>query len=828
MRNAELDLALSFIRDTRCNLFLTGRAGTGKTTFLHRLKEQTAKRLIVTAPTGVAAINAGGMTIHSFFQLPFGPLVPGSEFRSSQRQRRFSKEKIHIIRTLDLLVIDEVSMVRPDLLDGIDTVLRRYRRSSLPFGGVQLLMIGDLYQLPPVVRDEHLEILRTFYDSIYFFSSKALARSELITIELQHVYRQSDKGFIDLLNRIRDNRLDQDTLETLNRRYLPGFRPEEGKGYITLCTHNQRAETINRARLRELDRQSHRFPALVDGEFPEHAFPTAQELELKEGAQVMFIRNDTSDKRRYFNGRIGQVTKIRGSSVWVRCPEDDQDIEVEPAVWENIRYRLDGEQGEIREERLGSFSQYPLKLAWAITIHKSQGLTFERAVIDARHAFACGQVYVALSRCRDLEGMVLSAPLDAKSVQTDSVVVRFMSRVTASPPTRKQLEDARNRYQQELILECFSFRQYRFLLNRLVYLLLGNVSVVRVLGVEDLGAAREELEERVCAVAENFQRQLQGLFRPDREPGSDPVVMERLAKASAYFGERLETGPGAALPALQVETDNSELGKRIKRYLDEFREETAVRLAAVQSCRQGFSPPVYLRAISSAAYRSQPKGKKKTAKHTVEYRESDVGHPELFARLKQWRADQAVREGGKPHYQIMHQRVLVQIAVNLPDNLADLVKIRGIGKRTAEKYGSELVALVRKYRQEHAIREVVLPEPGEEQPVEKTETARKKNTREISLDMFRSGMTVEEVASKRGLLATTIEGHLATFVKKGELSLDQVLPQDRRKVIAEKLDTMQTESLSEIYAALGGDYSYGEIKLVLAHRKRRNAGETHS
>jgi ATP-dependent exoDNAse (exonuclease V) alpha subunit len=425
--NRELELAEEFVRHTNCHIFLTGKAGTGKTTFLHAIKSKTPKRLVVTAPTGVAAINAGGVTLHSFFQLPFGPFLPGGEVHTGQH--RIRREKKNLIRSLDLLVIDEISMVRADLLDGVDSVLRRYRRSDLPFGGVQLLMIGDLHQLAPVVKQAEWQMLKEHYATPYFFSSAALGRTELIPIELKHIYRQSDPRFIELLNRVRDNRLDPEILRQLNARHIPGFTPKAGEGIITLCTHNSGADAINAAKLEALKGRGRRFDAEAEGDFPEHAYPTAGTLEVKMGAQVMFIRNDMSADKRYFNGKIGEVTGIASDRIEVLCPGDREPITVEKSTWENIEYTVDPATAEISQKVIGTFRQYPLKLAWAITIHKSQGLTFDKAVIDAQAAFAHGQVYVALSRCRTLEGLVLSAPLTGVAIQTDRAVQRFVKEI---------------------------------------------------------------------------------------------------------------------------------------------------------------------------------------------------------------------------------------------------------------------------------------------------------------------------------------------------------------------------------------------------------------
>jgi hypothetical protein len=497
-----------------------------------------------------------------------------------------SKAKLGIIKSLDLLVIDEISMVRADLLDGVDSVLRRYRRSEQPFGGVQLLMIGDLFQLPPVVREQDWQLLQPHYASPYFFSSRALGRTEMVTIELKHIYRQADNRFIDLLNRVRNNRVDPAALQKLNDRCIPDFAPDEKAGYITLSTHNRKADAINDSKLKALSPSSHRFEARIEGDFPEAIYPTAATLRLKPGAQVMFVRNDLSPERRYFNGKIGTITEIDGSEIRVRCPEDVDEILVEPATWENIEYTLNRKTMEIEESIIGTFQQIPLRLAWAITIHKSQGLTFDNAIIDAQAAFAFGQVYVALSRCRTLDGMVLSRPLAASAVKTDPVIVRFSQEALRNPPSREQLETARIQYQQRLLLECFDFGALRGLLRRTAGLILGNAKVVQASGVADIPAMQRTIEEEICAVGDSFQRQLQGLFLASTLPAADDAVLERIAKASVYFEEKIDSGPGRPIVDLQVDTDNQALKKKINNALKLLRETLAVKLAGVRSCRQ--------------------------------------------------------------------------------------------------------------------------------------------------------------------------------------------------------------------------------------------------
>ncbi|RZB35506.1 MAG: hypothetical protein SRB2_03099 [Desulfobacteraceae bacterium Eth-SRB2] len=818
--NHELQLANDFVQHTDRNIFLTGKAGTGKTTFLHNLYKNTVKRMIITAPTGVAAINAGGVTLHSFFQLPFGPFVPGSETYESNKQRqfRFSREKKRIIQSLDLLVIDEISMVRADLLDAVDAVLRRYRRNNQPFGGVQLLVIGDLHQLSPVAKQDEWRLLQQHYESVYFFSSKALGLTELLTIELKHIYRQSDARFIKLLNRVRDNRLDESSIADLNQRYIQDFKPGKDQGYITLSTHNRSAESINQTRLQALTKKEHCFKAEISGDFSEHIYPTLATLLLKKGAQVMFVRNDPSAEKLYYNGKIGKITKISRKNISVICPGDKQEIVVEPIIWENIKYTLNEKNKEIEEDIIGKFKQYPLKLAWAITIHKSQGLTFEKAIIDARAAFAHGQVYVALSRCKTIEGMVLSSPISSRGVETDEAIMCFDENAHQNPPSESRLLAAKISYQQQLLLDCFDFSLLRNNLNYLVRLLTGNAGVVQVSGIEDIRQLEKKAAKDIFFVSENFKQQLRTIFTDSGLPESDAVILERISKASVWFQKKFTEIFEESVPKLHVETDNTELRKKIGNGLSNLKKEIAVKVAGAQCCEKGFSPSSLLRAVSVAEIDFTPEKEKKL--RPPAYIESDVAHPELFQALKDWRSRKA-REEDVAHFQVLHQRILIQIVVCLPDNIADLKKINGVGKKTIEKYGEELVELVLAYRKKHGIDKVLLPEvkklPKESAAEEKE--AQNSDTKQRSFDMLNKGLTIALIAQERGLVQSTIEGHLSFFVEKGKLDINKLLSPEKQQAIEKELAVDHNNSLSEVKTALGDDYSYGEIKMMLAWQK---------
>ena len=815
--NRELELAEGYVEQTDQHVFLTGKAGTGKTTFLKKLQNSSNKRMITTAPTGVAALNAGGVTLHSFFQLPLGPFVPGSEAFERDQQRRFriSKEKKNIIQSLDLLVIDEISMVRADLLDAVDAALRRHRRSSQPFGGVQLLMIGDLHQLSPVAKSEEWQLLQEYYHTVYFFSSHALAQTRFMTIELKHIFRQSDDSFIRILNQVRDNRLDPEGVQKLNTRYYPDFVPDTEQGYITLTSHNKKAQNINQHRLEELKGKEYSFPAKVSGDFPEHIYPTSSSLLLKKGAQVMFVRNDPTPAKLYYNGKIGRITSISQEEIHVLSPGDSEPIKVEPLTWENIKYSLNPENKEIQQEVVGSFTQYPLKLAWAVTIHKSQGLTFDRAIIDVQDAFTHGQVYVALSRCKSMEGMVLCSPLASRGMGTDEAILRFDRQVGQNPPSKEHLEQAMVSFQQRLVLECFHMGSLRGRFENLARLLGENSHLIYLRGSADIQDLQAQAKE-IFKVSSIFLRELRGLFSPERLPESDAYIQERIRKGSKWFQDKLDRSLAQYLDEMGVETDNAEVEKKIANALDSLRKELAVKLAGVQSCGQGFSTAGYLQAVAKAKVDHTSQKKKKP--EAQDYTEEDISHPELFRTLKEWRTAKAKEHNLAP-YQVLHQRVLLRIVVFLPQTLTELEKIRGVGAKTVAKYGQELIDLVAAYRSKHGIEQVVPPEKtGQAASKQASRTGQAGDTRQMTLELFRQGHTPEQIAAARGLAQSTIESHLSFLVHKGELGIEELLSTGRQEAIKKAIAEAEGGSLKKIKEMLGDEISYGQIKIVLAHQ----------
>ena len=591
-QNNELRTAWDFVEHTGRSIFLTGKAGTGKTTFLKAVVEQSSKRSIVVAPTGVAAINAGGMTIHSFFQLPFSPFVPGAKIES---RFDFGKEKRKIISSLDLLIIDEISMVRSDLLDAIDSVLRRFRDRYKPFGGVQLLMIGDLQQLTPVVTPDDERMLAPYYDTPYFFGSKALAQIEYVTIQLEKVYRQQDDTFLTLLNHIREGHPTADDLALLNARYQPAFVPQPNEGYIRLTTHNQMANNYNESELKKLSGRAYTYRAKIEGTFPDYSYPTAETLVLKEGAQVMFVKNDPSGEHRYYNGRIGHVTLAEDNRLEVYCPGDAEAIEVDPLEWENARYTLNDQTREIETEVLGKFSQLPLRLAWAITIHKSQGLTFERAIIDASLSFAPGQVYVALSRCKTLEGMALASQIPPHAIISDERVDSYIShQEEAALRSIEQLPTLKDEYYRYLLMELFDFKDILYreeYLNRIITEFFYH-SYTDI--AEMHKRALENYKQQVVVVADKWVGMIQQMTIDTLH---NAEFLERVKRSAAYFEQTLEqvlARPLALVP--DIKSQNKQAMKRLTENYGDLRQAWLSRRYLLQQmAKRTFTIADYLR-----------------------------------------------------------------------------------------------------------------------------------------------------------------------------------------------------------------------------------------
>lgn len=799
--NKELKLAWDFVNFTDRNIFLTGKAGTGKTTFLHNLKQHCLKRMVVVAPTGVAAINAKGVTIHSFFQLPFGPIVPNQEIRSS-KDFRFSKTKINIIKSLDLLIIDEISMVRADLLDGVDAILKRYKKANVPFGGVQVLMIGDLQQLSPVIRDQEWHLLKSYYQGIYFFHSQIFKSCKPLTIELTQIYRQDNPLFINILNEVRNNSLTHTSAEILNKRFSPEFIPQENEGYVFLTTHNHKAERINFDALSKLNGKSFTYNAKIQGKFPSNSYPNNESFQLKVGAQIMFIKNDSSPDKRYYNGKIGKVVRLDETEVVVQCPMDDFEIITTPEVWENFDYVMDNETNSISENKIGSFSQMPLRLAWAITIHKSQGLTFEKAIIDAEDAFAHGQTYVALSRCKSLEGLVLRSKIKANQIITDSDVLTFNQNSQAHQPNNHTLKQSQRDFQFSLIAELFDFHPFLYPINRLLDIYYKNQSSIQGSIDVHLTALKLEITE-LLKINNSFISQIKSSNTNEDLPEDDKYVQARFIKAINFFKERVYSKISEPFKLIQFTTDNNLLDKELTKHLTTFETLLSIKHYYYSNLQSGFNTANVLKVKADAVLMSEetPKQKRKLVI-------PGTANQKLFELLRGLRGDLA-EEHNQIHFQIFTQKSLYAMCELLPTTKKELKEIHGMGKARIEKYGDAILEIITAYCETNNV------DVSNRIPIQETSTKTKIDTKKVSLDLFQSGKTIEEIAITRELTENTIFGHLAAFVPSGKIKVVDLMSEARFNELKQIIPTKTFESLTDLKNQLDEKFTYAELRLVL-------------
>jgi len=797
-KNPELELAIEFINKTDRNLYITGKAGTGKTTFLHQIKRESLKRLVVVAPTGVAAINAKGVTIHSFFQVPFGPILPG-QIRNNNEQRRFSKTKIDIIKSLDLIIIDEISMVRADLLDGIDQVMRRYKNREKVFGGVQILMIGDLQQLAPVVKQNEWSLLQHHYETAYFFSSKAYQEANVVTIELKHIYRQKNDDFINILNEIRNDNLSEKSAKILNERYNPTFSPSKEKGYITLTTHNNRATLINNSELQKLTSKSYFFKAIVKGKFSDNSFPNDEKLELKVGAQVMFIKNDSSQGKRYFNGKIGVITTISKQNVTVKCPNEVEEIVTEFETWENINYTINDETKEIKEEITGEFSQIPLRLAWAITIHKSQGLTFDKAVIDAEASFAHGQTYVALSRCTSLEGLVLKTPITTSSIINDKTVNTFNESVAENHPDEEILNQSEKQFQLNLISELFDYQSFLYPSTRLLDIFYKNRSSIKGEVLEPLVNIKEKGIVPLLKISTAFKNQINSISQNDILPENSSQIQERFNKGVSYFLMETKENIKKSLNQISFSTDNKTVKTDFEKQFHALQEKLEEKLFALEKMMDGFQVKKYLEVRANAVLQKTEPSKKKVV--------SSKRDPILALKLRKLRDEIRIAHN-TPAFQIFTQETLYLMCDLLPRTEKELLKVSGMGKVRVEKYGEEILEVINEYCEENGIHH-------SKSKQEKTVKEVKKNTKQISLEMFKAGMSVKEIAKERNFTTSTIESHLASFIPLGEVDILELISIKKYKELTKIIEETEFKNLTELKEKVDDRFTYAELRMVL-------------
>jgi len=738
------EIAAKFVNYTSKHVFLTGKAGTGKTTFLRKLIQLTHKKAIICAPTGIAAINAAGVTIHSLFQLPFGAFFPDAAGNIINQQITFNfntprtlakhlnmqGNKRRLIQELELLVIDEVSMLRADMLDAIDFALRYIRRSkNVPFGGVQLLFIGDLHQLPPVVKNDEWRVMAGFYKSIYFFDALALQNNPPVYIELDKIYRQDDSVFIDLLNNLRNNKITPADTTLLKQHFKQDFKPAADENYITLTTHNHKADSINRERLTQLKTKSYFFEAKVTGEFNEYAYPNDKSLELKVGAQIMFIKNDMTAEKRYYNGKIGVVHHIEKGVVEIELPEDKTVIQISPYTWENVKYKLNEATNEIEENVAGSFVQYPIKLAWAITVHKSQGLTFDKAIIDIGEAFAPGQAYVALSRLRSLKGLVLTSHLRESGLQQDQNIHYFSKTKQPTEVLDQQISAESYEFIRSYLLSAFDLNIVRYYFKE----------HMQTFDKSEAKSTKQRYDEwtmdlykdfqKITATADTFINQLKNLFAEQTEHTLFNVS-KRVQAAVKYFSPLIKAVSDKFLA--QIEAIKEE--KQVKTYLTELLELEIV----------------------------------------------------IYEQLKKIHKSKALLEA---------------IIDGKEFSKADTDALLNVVEREAQlKKAITLKGMALKVKT----------------ATEKKKKEPKPDTKLLSFELYNEGKTLTEIAKERGLSQGTIEGHLAYYVSTQQLDVTKLVKPNKIKNITEAVESQKTKSMATIREFLGKDYSFGEIKMVLA------------
>jgi hypothetical protein len=733
--NPAFELAVQFVNQTSRSVFLTGKAGTGKTTFLKFIRDNTFKKLAVTAPTGVAAINAGGTTLHSFFQLPFGPYLPvpqpyfsasssniaASDPHSLFRNIRFNAARRELLQELELLIIDEISMVRADTLDAIDAILRHFRQQPLlPFGGLQLLYIGDLFQLPPVVTNAEWDLLQQHYGSPFFFDAKVIAQAPPACLELKKIYRQNEARFINLLNSIRANHITEAEVITLADYYQPEFVAPKNDNYITLTSHNAKADQINRQELARLPGKVHTYDAAVTGEFSDKAYPAESTLSLKEGAQIMLIKNDKGETRRYYNGKIGTIARLSADRITINFPDEPDELILEKEIWKNIRYNYDKDKDRVDEEELGSFSQYPIRLAWAITIHKSQGLTFKKAVIDAGDSFAPGQVYVALSRLTSMDGLVLRSRITPWSIRTDPRVAGFMENNPPNQIVEQQLEQDQRTFISTTLLGAFDW-------SRLT---------------EQLQDHDDDYTKTAIAIHETARRFVQQLEQilPDAEADGYRHLHERTEAAAGYFIRHLE----------------DQLLSPITKRIDQGR---------------------------------------------TQKRKKKVQQKLLMLKMTVTRKRQQLEDA-------------LQLITGLRRGISTTRLLTSLGNDRRSRSATPPAAAM---PPRPATADAPRPTPGS---VPEKSNSGKISTRHISLQLYKEGTPIPEIAARRNLATSTIEGHLASFIPTGEIDIKELVPEHKLAPMLTVIREIGGTALGPMKSRLGDNYSFGEIRAALHYAKQ--------
>lgn len=814
-RNEIFDLAFGFVTETSENIFLTGKAGTGKTTFLKYLKEHCAKNIVVAAPTGVAAINAGGVTLHSLFQLPFHPFLPTRANKDELLGKlKFNKQRQQLLRKMELLVIDEISMVRADTMDAIDTILRSVRRNhETPFGGVQLLCIGDLFQLPPVAKNEEWNIMQEYYASPFFFDSLVVREQMPLLIELTKIYRQKEDSFVRLLNKVRNNAMDADDFEDLHMRYDPGFRPGYDDKYITLTSHNNQADQINNRELDKLLAAPFTYKAEIEGDFPEHMLPAENELVLKPGAQVMFLKNDPV-QRKYFNGKIGVIKSLEDDTIVVES--DGENIYVGKETWENSRYTLNRADGKLEQETLGTFTQFPLRLAWAITIHKSQGLTFDHVMIDAGAAFSSGQVYVALSRCTSLEGIVLLSKISPSAILMNENVVKGQQALMHKGSLPERFAGARLVFTQQLLEHIFSFADIDAAFNFLLYEVKRNSEKLNNEGIDILLRVQQQfLNDK--SVGEKFIGHIYTLMKEEPVIEKNAALQKRISDAAKHFDTRLS----ALLDSIKnnpLVTEHKDVAAAVDDVLKELAMAVYTAHYYIRYCKNPFELSSFLQhklafAQPRFSISSYASGKRQSL--------SGVNNPVLFETLKRWR-DMVFEETGLPIYMIANADTLKALSTYLPLDKKDLTKINGFGKAKVEKYGDDIIDIIADYCEKYGLETNMQANPvNEKKEKEAKPKVQKVDTKKVSFDLYKEGRSIAAIAQERNFTIQTIEGHLAHYIETGDLPIDDFLSKEKQEKINSVIKENAGATLTQLKEQLP-DMGFGELRLMMAAVKFKN------